>query len=74
MVVVYWPRETSASLSEKTTHWDGTWNTVAYSIPEQKRQARNRLRLELNWMGCGRTKRFIDLFITETLGLKKVAG
>ena len=37
----------------KNTHWDGTWNIVTYSIPEQRRQARDRLRLELNWMGYG---------------------
>ena len=37
----------------KNTHWDGTWNIVTYSIPEQKRQARDRLRLELTWMGYG---------------------
>jgi len=37
----------------KNTHWDGSWNIVTYSIPEQRRQARDRLRLELNWMGYG---------------------
>jgi phenylacetic acid degradation operon negative regulatory protein len=37
----------------KNTHWNGSWNIVTYSIPEQKRQARDRLRLELNWMGYG---------------------
>jgi phenylacetic acid degradation operon negative regulatory protein len=37
----------------KNTHWGGTWNIVTYSIPEQKRQARDRLRLELTWMGYG---------------------
>ena len=37
----------------KNSHWDGSWNIVTYSIPEQKRQARDRLRLELNWMGYG---------------------
>lgn len=37
----------------KNTHWDGTWNVVTYSIPEQRRQARDRLRLELGWMGYG---------------------
>jgi phenylacetic acid degradation operon negative regulatory protein len=37
----------------KNSHWDGTWNIVTYSIPEQRRQARDRLRLELNWMGYG---------------------
>lgn len=37
----------------KNTNWKGSWNIVTYSIPEQKRQARDRLRLELNWMGYG---------------------
>ena len=37
----------------KNTHWNGSWNIVTYSIPEQRRQARDRLRLELNWMGYG---------------------
>jgi phenylacetic acid degradation operon negative regulatory protein len=37
----------------KNSHWDGSWNIVTYSIPEQRRQARDRLRLELNWMGYG---------------------
>jgi phenylacetic acid degradation operon negative regulatory protein len=37
----------------KNSHWDGSWNVVTYSIPEQRRQARDRLRLELNWMGYG---------------------
>ena len=37
----------------KNSHWDGSWNIVTYSIPEQRRQARDRLRLELSWMGYG---------------------
>jgi phenylacetic acid degradation operon negative regulatory protein len=37
----------------KNSNWDGSWNIVTYSIPEQRRQARDRLRLELNWMGYG---------------------
>jgi phenylacetic acid degradation operon negative regulatory protein len=37
----------------KNNHWDGSWNIVTYSVPEQKRKARDRLRLELNWMGYG---------------------
>ena len=37
----------------KNTNWKGTWNIVTYSIPEQRRQARDKLRLELNWMGYG---------------------
>lgn len=37
----------------KKSHWDGNWNIVTYSIPERMRQARDRLRLELGWMGYG---------------------
>jgi len=37
----------------KNTDWDGSWNIVIYSIPEKRRQARDRLRLELGWMGYG---------------------
>lgn len=37
----------------KESHWDGNWNIVTYSIPESMRQARDRLRLELGWMGYG---------------------
>jgi len=37
----------------KDYSWDGTWNIVTYSIPEPKRWARDRLRLELGWMGYG---------------------
>jgi len=40
-------------LFRKNTNWDASWNIVTYSIPEQKRQARDRLRLELSWMGYG---------------------
>jgi phenylacetic acid degradation operon negative regulatory protein len=37
----------------KESHWDGNWNIITYSIPERMRQARDRLRLELGWMGYG---------------------
>jgi phenylacetic acid degradation operon negative regulatory protein len=37
----------------KDTTWDGTWNIVAYSIPEQDRKTRDTLRRELTWMGYG---------------------
>jgi phenylacetic acid degradation operon negative regulatory protein len=37
----------------KKSHWDGNWNIVTYSIPERMRQARDRLRLELGWLGYG---------------------
>ena len=37
----------------KNGAWDGTWNIVTYSIPEKERKARDKLRLELRWMGFG---------------------
>ena len=37
----------------KNNHWDGIWNIVTYSVPERRREARDRLRLELSWMGYG---------------------
>jgi phenylacetic acid degradation operon negative regulatory protein len=37
----------------KKSHWDGNWNIVTYSIPESMRQARDKLRVELGWMGYG---------------------
>ncbi len=37
----------------KDTTWDGTWNIVTYSIPEEERKIRDTLRRELNWMGYG---------------------
>lgn len=37
----------------KKSRWDGKWNIVTYSIPESIRQTRDRLRLELGWMGYG---------------------
>ena len=33
--------------------WDGTWTLVHYSIPEEDRSLRDRLRLRLSWLGCG---------------------
>lgn len=33
--------------------WDGTWQIVAYSIPEEERSLRDRLRLRLTWIGFG---------------------
>ncbi len=35
------------------SHWDGQWHLVTYSIPENEREARDRLRQELTWMGFG---------------------
>jgi len=37
----------------KKNDWDRSWSIVVYFIPEKKRQARDRLRLELSWMGYG---------------------
>jgi phenylacetic acid degradation operon negative regulatory protein len=37
----------------KDSHWDGNWNIVTYSIPESMRKSRDRLRLELRWLGYG---------------------
>jgi phenylacetic acid degradation operon negative regulatory protein len=37
----------------KKSEWDGNWNIVAYSIPERLREARDRLRIELGWLGYG---------------------
>lgn len=37
----------------KDSPWDGNWNIVTYSIPEPMRQARDRLRIELGWLGYG---------------------
>jgi phenylacetic acid degradation operon negative regulatory protein len=37
----------------RNNQWDGSWNIVIYSIPERRREARDRLRLELSWMGYG---------------------
>ncbi len=33
--------------------WDGTWLVVAYSIPETTRRLRDRLRVQLAWLGFG---------------------
>jgi phenylacetic acid degradation operon negative regulatory protein len=33
--------------------WDGHWYLLAYSIPEDRRHLRDRLRVRLQWLGCG---------------------
>jgi phenylacetic acid degradation operon negative regulatory protein len=33
--------------------WDGEWTLVAYSIPEERRASRDRLRVRLEWLGFG---------------------
>jgi phenylacetic acid degradation operon negative regulatory protein len=35
------------------TPWDGSWFLLAYSIPENRRQLRDRLRDQLAWLGFG---------------------
>jgi phenylacetic acid degradation operon negative regulatory protein len=37
----------------KKNHWDGMWSIAVYFIPEEKREARDQLRVELGWMGYG---------------------
>ncbi len=37
----------------KDSRWDGYWNIVTYSIPEDNRKTRDILRRELDWMGYG---------------------
>ena len=37
----------------KSTSWNGIWSVIVYFIPEEKREARDRLRQELRWMGYG---------------------
>jgi phenylacetic acid degradation operon negative regulatory protein len=37
----------------KNNQWDRSWSIVIYSVPELRREARDRLRLELSWMGYG---------------------
>jgi phenylacetic acid degradation operon negative regulatory protein len=38
---------------EPRERWDGQWHLVTYSVPESEREARDRLRQELGWMGFG---------------------
>ena len=33
--------------------WDGYWYLISYSIPEDRRRLRDRLRVKLLWLGCG---------------------
>jgi phenylacetic acid degradation operon negative regulatory protein len=33
--------------------WDGLWYLIAYSIPEERRALRDRLRVRLQWLGFG---------------------
>ncbi|MBI3913402.1 MAG: phenylacetic acid degradation operon negative regulatory protein PaaX [Chloroflexi bacterium] len=38
---------------ERDGKWDGNWHLVTYSIPEEKREARDNFRRELSWLGYG---------------------
>jgi phenylacetic acid degradation operon negative regulatory protein len=38
----------------RRTAWDGRWHMVVYSVPEQHRDLRSRLRRNLGWLGFGR--------------------
>lgn len=44
---------TQRIFTRTSNQWDGTWSIVVYSVPEEQREARDRLRLELSWMGYG---------------------
>jgi phenylacetic acid degradation operon negative regulatory protein len=44
---------TQRIFTRKNGQWDGSWNIVIYSVPERRREARDRLRLELSWLGYG---------------------
>ena len=37
--------------------WDGGWQLVVYSLPEERRQLRNQLRKKLMWLGFGNLAR-----------------
>ncbi len=38
---------------ERPQEWDGEWTLLAYSIPEERRPARDGLRVRLSWLGFG---------------------
>ncbi|HEX6135914.1 MAG TPA: PaaX family transcriptional regulator C-terminal domain-containing protein [Longimicrobiales bacterium] len=37
----------------RASEWDGEWTLLAYSIPEELRPLRDRLRVRLSWLGFG---------------------
>ncbi|MEE8419429.1 MAG: PaaX family transcriptional regulator C-terminal domain-containing protein [Dehalococcoidales bacterium] len=37
----------------KSGSWNGYWSVIVYFIPEERREARDKLRQELTWMGYG---------------------
>jgi phenylacetic acid degradation operon negative regulatory protein len=39
--------------NEQEPRWNGCWQLVTYSIPERRREARDRFRHELAWLGYG---------------------
>lgn len=39
--------------STPNTHWDGKWRILTYSVPEEMRGIRNKIRKELSWTGFG---------------------
>ncbi len=41
------------SFQQRSDRWDGRWHLLTYSIPEEKRDVREKLRKELSWMGYG---------------------
>ena len=45
--------ETRIHRPRRTEEWDGEWTLLAYSIPEERRAQRDRLRVRLEWLGFG---------------------
>jgi len=39
--------------TSRTFNWDHKWRLLTYSFPEEKRELRNQIRKELNWLGFG---------------------
>jgi phenylacetic acid degradation operon negative regulatory protein len=33
--------------------WSGDWSVITYTVPEEQREIRDRLRVRLTWLGCG---------------------
>jgi len=40
-----------AGFAQDAEHWDGEWTVVAFSVPEDRREARHLLRSRLRWQG-----------------------
>ena len=45
--------ETRIYRPRASEEWDGQWTLLAYSIPEERRAQRDRLRVRLEWLGFG---------------------